>query len=242
MSLFSLKPTAASLVWLEPRRVVAGGRTWPVDGPPNEAQLAAILQALPPGPTSWVVEDLWAPSLLARDIVALPSGTEAQDTFFRWKFNGSLALDTPHTVQALALDDGAWLLAGIPEDLRETWIQTALRLGRPIHRLTPRWLTLYNRLAPGQDRPGLLLSLCPQDDGYTGTLAAWGRTLTLLRQWTDPADLATWASERVEPTVAYLHRESRTPQEIWVWGAPHWPDGDIPHRLLPSDIPAQESL
>ena len=89
----------------------------------------------------------------------------------------------------------------------------------------------------------MLLSLCPAGDGaYTGTLAAWGRNLALLRQWQDPAPPEAWIQERVLPTAAYLHRESRSPQELLVWGAPAWPEGPLPARLLPPEIPAQEAL
>ena len=243
MSGFGLKASPASLVWLEPHRISAGGNTWPLEGLPQEDLVARILQELPQGPTSWVVDDLWAPSMLLRDVLALPSGTEAQDAFFRWKFNSSLALETPHSVQALSLGEGSWLLAGVQEDLRETWLQTAVRVGRPIHSLLPRWLHLYNRLAPSQDMPGMLLSLChhPQG-GFTGTLAAWGRTLTILRQWAEPADPEMWMQDRIAPTAAYMHRESKPPQVLWIWGASSWPEGELPHRLLQPEIQTQEAL
>ena len=243
MSGFRFKASPASLVWLEPHRITAGGKTWPLDGLPPEDTVARVLQELPQGPTSWVVDDLWAPSMLLRDVVALPTGTEAQDAFFRWKFASSLALEAPHSVQALNLGEGSWLLAGIREDIREAWLLTALRLGRPVHSLLPRWLHLYNRLAPSQDLPGMLLSLCPHPEGgFTGTLAAWGRTLTLLRQWAEPADPETWVQERISPTAAYMHRESRPPQELWIWGASSWPESEIPHRLIQPEIQTQEAL
>jgi len=243
VSVFSLKSGPASRVWLEPHRLVAGGKTLSIEGLPSEEAIARSLQALPQGPTSWVVDDLWAPSVLLRDVVAVPSSTEAQDSFFRWKFTTSLALEAPFSVQALNLGEGAWLLAGIREDLRESWLQTALRVGRPMHSLLPRWLHLYNRLAPNLDLPGMLLSLCPHPEGgFTGTLAAWGRNLTLLRQWADPADPQTWMDERIAPTAAYMTRESKPPQELWIWGVTAWPEGDIPHRLIQPEISAQEAL
>jgi len=240
---FNLKASPASVVWVEPHRLTAGGKTLPLDGLPQEDQIAKVLQELPQGATSWVVDDLWAPSVLLRDVVALPTGIEAQEAFFRWKFTSSLALESPYSVQPLALGEGSWLLAGIREDIRDSWLQTALRLGRPVHSLLPRWLHLYNRLAPSQNMPGMLLSLCPHPQGgFTGTLAAWGRTLTLLRQWADPADPATWMQERIAPTAAYMHRESRPPQELWIWGAPSWPESELPHHLLQPEILAQEAL
>jgi hypothetical protein len=112
-----------------------------------------------------------------------------------------------------------------------------------MRQLVPRWLWLYNRLAPSREVPGMLLSLSPQDEGrFTGTLAAWGHHLTLLRQWTEPATAGTWSQERVLPTIAYLQRDARTPQELHVWGAGHWPDCGLPARILQPEIPAREAL
>jgi hypothetical protein len=239
----SLKATPASLVWLEPHRIIAGGKSRPLDGLPGEDRLGPILAELPQGPTAWIVDDLWGPSLLLRDIVTLPAGTDAREAFFRWKFSQSLALEAPHSVQALDLGDGVWLLAGIREELRESWLQMSVRLARPLHSLLPRWLYLYNRLAPSRELPGMLLSLCPHPGGgFTGTLAAWGRTLTLLRQWADPADPETWQQERVLPTAAYLQRDSRPPQELWVWGTGSWPDPGLPLHIIQPEIPTQEAL
>jgi hypothetical protein len=238
-----LKAAPASVIWLEPHRILAGGKTRSLDGLPGDDRLGPILGELPPGPTAWIVDDLWAPSMLLRDVVTLPAGAEARDSFFRWKFTQSLALEAPHAVQALSLGEGSWLLAGLREDIREGWLQTAIRFGRPIHSLLPRWLYLYNRLAPSRDLPGMLLSLCPHPGGgFTGTLAAWGRTLTLLRQWSEPADPETWQRERVSPTAAYLQRESRPPQELWVWGSATWPEATLPLHLIQPEIPAQEVL
>ena len=238
-----LKSTTASVVWVEPHQIQAGGKALPLDGLPPRERLDSLLGELPQRPTAWIVDDLWAPSLLQRDIVTLPAGAEGREAFFRWKFSQSLALEAPHSVQSLELGEGAWLLVGIQEALREEWLQAGSRLARPMHSLLPRWLYLYNRLAPSRERPGMFLSLCPHGDGgYTGTLAAWGRTLTLLRQWAEPASPETWQRERVLPTATYLQRESRPPQELWVWGADHWPETELPLQIILPEIPAQEAL
>ena len=68
------------------------------------------------------------------------------------------------------------------------------------------------------------------------------RDLALLRQWSDPADAETWLQERVMTSSAYLARENRSPQELWVWGAPTWPTGSLPHHLLQPEIPGSEVL
>ena len=231
------------MVWLEPHHVHAGGRPHPVSGLPTGEELTRILASLPMGPTQWVVDDPWVPTLLLRDIVEVPSGSEPREAFFRWRYCQDLLLETPQFVQALALEENAWLLAGMPQQLRDEWVQTAAAAGRPIRHLLPRWLWLYNRLAPSREVPGLLLSLSPQDDGlFTGTLAAWGRNLVLLRQWVEPASAEVWCQERVLPTIAYLQRDARTPQELHVWGAAQWPDCGLPVRILQPEIPAQESL
>lgn len=243
MSGMKLRAASASVIWLEPNRAVAGGQARSLTGLPSEDQLAPLLSAVPVGPTAWIVDDLWAPSVLVRDIVTLPAGAEAREAFFRWKFSQSLALELPHSVQSLNLGDGAWLLAGIREELREAWLQTALRLGRPLHSLLPRWLYLYNRLAPSRELPGMLLSLCAHPEGgFTGTLVAWGRTLTLLRQWSEPADPESWVRERVSPTAAYLQRDSRPPQELWVWGTQSWPETGLPVHVIQPEIPVQETV
>ena len=89
----------------------------------------------------------------------------------------------------------------------------------------------------------MLLSLCPAgNDTYTGTLAAWGRNLALLRQWTEPISAQAWIQDRVLPSAAYLQRESRSPQELLVWGASAWPDCPVPARILQPEIPAVETL
>ena len=243
MGALRLGTRQASMVWLESGRVHAGGRTCAVSGPLTADALAMALQGLPPGPTHWVADDAWIPCVLLRDIVEVPAGAEAREGFFKWRFRQSLALEAPQTVQALALGKNAWLLAGLDQETRESWIQASLAAGRPIRSLVPRWLWLYNRLAATRELPGMLLSLSPCGDGtYTGTLAAWGRQLALLRQWTDPAPPEVWTQERVLPSAAYLQRDAKSPQELLVWGAPHWPEGPFPVRLLPPEIPAQEAL
>lgn len=243
MGALRLGARQVSMVWLEPRRVHAGGRTRGFSGPPDPEALVPALEALPPGPTRWVVDDAWIPSLLLRDIVELPAGAEAREAFFKWRFRQSLALEAPQAVQALSLGDNAWLLSGLDEALRETWLQASYAAGRPIRSLIPRWLWLYNRLAPSREEPGLLLSLGPDGEGgFSGTLAAWGTHLLLLRQWTEPAAPETWVQDRVLPTAAYLQRESRHPQELLVWGAQAWPEGPVPARLLAQDLPSRESL
>lgn len=223
----------ASLLWLEAHRVIAAAHRRPLSGEPTEEQLGLALAALPLGPTRWVVEDLWTPSVLLRDLTELPKGAEAQEAFFRWRFMQSLALEAPHFVQAMEIEGGTWLASGIREELRESLLQLGLRLDRSLHSLTPRWLHLYNLLAPSLDLPGILLSLSPVGSGmYAGTLVAWGRTLCLLRQWSEPLAPEAWIQERLAPSAAFLQRESRTPQQLYIWGAPAWPEGNLPVQLL----------
>lgn len=225
---------ARSLLWMENHRLVAGAHRRPLHGRPTEDQLAQALTALPEGATSWVVDDLWAPALLARDIAELPPGGEAKEAFFRWRFQQAFGTETPWAVQAVRLEDGPWLLSGLPEPAREAWTALAAKLNRPVVSLQPRWLWLFNRLAPALDMPGMLLSLSPLGDGrYTGTLAAWGRGLCLLRQWEEPMTAAGWNEERISPSAAFLQRESRSPQMIHIWGAEgEWPYLGIPVQRL----------
>ena len=225
-------------LWIESHRLRAGEAPEirlerPLSGLPTEDQLAQALTALDPGPTAWIVDDLLAPSILVRDAVELPDGTEAREAFWRWKLQQAMALEAPHAVQALAVEPGLWLAAGIREDLRDTWMNLAQRLERPLHRLEPRWLHLYNRLAPTQDRPGLLLSLSPAGGGrYAGTLVAWSRTLTLLRTWAEPLDAPEWQTERLAPTIAFLQREGKAPQTLHVHGAPVWSSPELIVHLM----------
>lgn len=243
MSVLSFAPKTASVLWIEPHRLHTGHGEKLIDGLPTEDQLAQALANLPPGPSQWIVDDLMAPSLLVRDIVELPASSEAREAFFRWRFNQGMAMEGHYAVQALALEDGAWLLAGLSEPQRDAWVQLGLKMGRAVHSLLPRWLWLYNRLAPSRSTPGMLLSLCPSPGGkYTGTLAAWGRGLALLRQWSEPLNPEGWITERVLPSSAYLQRENRTPQEIWVWGAPAFPPTSIPLHMIQPEIPVSETL
>ena len=235
MSILKLKPKDASMVWLEPHRVHAGG------GDHAPGDLARSLASTPEGPAHWVVDDAWMPCLLLRDLVEVPPRGEPREAFFRWRYRQSLGLEAAAFVQALALGDNAWLLAGVAEDQRDGWLQTAAAARRPIRSLVPRWLWLYNRLAPSREHPGLLLSLCPQGPGtYTGTLAAWGRQLILLRQWAEPASPEAWQEERVLPTLAYLHRDGRNPQELQVWGVQGWPQGPLAPTFIQTELPDRE--
>lgn len=222
-----------SLIWLESHQLQAGTQRHPLAGLPSADQLVQALATLPPGPTRWVVDDLWTPSVLLRDLTELPRGAEALEAFFRWRFTQALALEEPHFVQALEVEPGVWLASGIREDVRESLLQAGLRLDRPVYGLVPRWLHLYNRLAPELELPGMLLSLSPAGPGrFAGTLVAWGRTLCLLRQWAEPLPPAAWVEERIAPSAAFLQRESRTPQHLFVWGASDWPAGGPPVQLL----------
>ena len=223
-----------ALLWMESHRLWAGPQRRPMAGPPDGDGLAQALTALPEGPTTWVVDDLWAPALLARDIAELPSGSDAREAFFRWRFQQAFGGEAPWSVQAAQLEDGPWLLSGMPEATRDAWVALAQHLNRPIASLQPRWLWLFNRLAPELDAPGMLLSLSRAGNGrYAGSLAAWGRGLCLLRQWEDPLAPEAWNEERIAPSVAFLARESRSPQAAYIWGAEGaWPSFGLPaHRL-----------
>ncbi len=214
---------------LESHRIWAGPHRRALGGPPTDDQLATALTSLPEGPSQWVVDDLWAPSLLLRDVNELPDGEEARAAFWNWRFQQGLGLSEPHAVQSLQVEPGVWLMGGLPESLKSRWIATAIQVGRPIRHLVPRWLALYNHLAPKQNAPGMLLSLAPHHDGgYTGTLAAWGHQLCLLRQWKDPLSPEGWMEERVLPSLAFLQRESRHPQTLYLYGAQHWPETGVP--------------
>lgn len=237
-----IKPSGDPVVWMEPRRLHAGGHAKAPGGLPSPDDLAQLLATLPTGPTRWIVDDLWAPALFLQDVVELPKATEAREAFFQWRYTQGLGLETPQAVQALAIGS-AWLLVGISQELVEPWSQVATKLGRPILAMVPRWVWLYNRLAPSQEAPGMLLSLAPGEDGtFTGSLVAWGGTLSLIRQWHDPADADTWMQERILPTVAYLQREGTTPQGLWIWGSSIWPSGPVPHHILPPEIPTEEAF
>lgn len=234
---------ARSLLWLEGHRLIAGGHRRPLQGLPSEDQLAPALSALPEGPTEWVVDDLWAPALLTRDIAELPSGGEAREAFFRWRFQQAYGAEATWAVQAAQLPDGPWLLSGLPEATRDAWTALAQRLDRPIATLQPRWLWLFNRLAPSLELPGMLLSLSRSGDGYAGTLAAWGRGLCMLRQWDEPLPPEGWNEERIAPSAAFLQREGRQPHLIHLWGAQgDWPYAAIPIQRLDDSLlaPAEE--
>ena len=130
---------------------------------PDEDQLAQVLSNLPQGPSLWVVDDLWTPALLLKDILELPSGTEARDAFFRWRYAQHLALEEPQSVQALEIEDrppGSWWAC--PRPCGNPGSSWPCAWAGPIHALIPRWLWIYNRLAPTLQAPGMLLSLCPR--------------------------------------------------------------------------------
>lgn len=222
---------------MDPHRLVAGSHQRPLKGLPNEDQLATALTALDEGPTRWVVDDLWAPSLLLRDAPEVPTDSEARTAFWKWRFNQSLGIEEDMAVQALQVEHGLWLLAGLPEAHKRAWTDLATQLGRPIHHLTPRWLAVYNHLAPEQSAPGLLASLAPHPDGgFTGTLAAWSHQLCLLRQWHEPLNAEAWQEERVLPTLAYLQREGRSPQGLYIFGTTRWGLTTLPTFFLPDNL------
>jgi hypothetical protein len=242
MNALAVGRKAASLLLLEPGQLqsVATHRSLDHDFPTDD-DLIQLLSAQPMGPTAWVVDDAWAPSLLLRDLADLPEGSEAREAFFRWRFTQQLSLEGPQVVQALEVENGQWLLAGLPEARRDAWMQLAQNLGRPMVSLLPRWLWLFNSLAPTLDGPGLLLSLTASgEQRYTGTLVAWGTNLHLVRQWTEPMALETWRRDCIAPTLAFLHRESRTPQELLVWGCNSLVEPSIPVRILPRELPSAE--
>lgn len=237
-----IKPSGSPVVWMEPQRLQAGNQVKNPGGIPSPDDLAQVLAALPAGPTRWIIDDSFSPALFLQDVVELPKGTEAREAFFQWRYTQGLGLEGPQSVQSLPIGS-AWLLVGIPQALVEPWTQVAVKLSRPILAMVPRWLWLYNRLAPSMEAPGMLLSLAPAGDKtFTGSLVAWGSNLNLIRQWHEAADADTWMQERVLPTLAYLQREGTTPQGLWVWGSSTWPSGSLPIHILPPEIPAQEAF
>ena len=243
MRFFSFRATLGNIVWIEPNRMMAGGKIIFTDGLPTDDQLAQALTAIPAGPTKWILDDLMAPSMVMKDIVEVPKGTEARESFFKWKYAQALAIDGTQAVQGLSLGEQGWLLAGMPANLQENWINLAARLGRPLHAMVPRWLWLYNRVASTREKPGMLMSLYRADgDKFTGSIATWGRTLSLLRQWHDPADISTWMYDRIDPTIAFLQRDGRTPMELLIWGPSDWPLGVIPHKIFQYEIPSREAV
>ena len=243
MKFFSFAPSQGNVVWIEPNRLVAGGKVVVTGDIATEDQLAIALNSLPAGPTKWILDDLIAPSIIVKDIIEVPNGAEAKEAFFRWKYCQVLSLEGVHAVQGISLGEHGWLLSGMPLAIQESWLALATRLGRPAHAVIPRWLWLYNRAAPTREKPGMLLSLCQTNPGnYTGSIATWGRLLTLVRQWPDEAPVGAWITDRIEPTVAFLQRDGKTPMEILVWGPEDWPDGSLPHQVFQSIIPSQEAI
>jgi len=243
MKLFSIGNNSGSIVWVEPNRIVAGGRARAADGHATEDQMAQALSALPPGPTKWILDDLIAPSVIAKDIAEVPKGGEAREAFFRWKYGQLLAVEGTYSVQGHPLGEQGWLLSGMPLHLYDSWIDLAARLGRPAHLMVPRWLWLFNRVASTREAPGMLLSLRKTENGgFNGSIATWGRALSLVRQWQDAANISTWMYDRIEPTAAFLQRDGAAPAEMLVWGSDSWPNGSIPHKVFQSAIPSQEAI
>ncbi|MDR1841906.1 MAG: hypothetical protein LBQ86_08310 [Holophagales bacterium] len=243
MSLFSIKAKQGNVVWIETNRLATGGKIRITDALATEDQLSLALSSLPTGPTKWILDDVIAPSIILKDIIEVPKGSEAREAFFRWKYGQALAVEGAYAVQGLSLGEQGWLLSGMPLDLQETWINLAAKLGRPLHAMIPRWLWLYNRAASTREKPGMLLSLCKAGgETYTGSIATWGKTLSLIRQWSDSADIRVWMSDRIEPTIAFLQRDGKTPMELLVWGPDDWPTGAIPHKVFQSLIPNQEAI
>jgi len=125
-------------LWIETHRLRAGEAPdvrWdrPLTGLPTEDQLAQALTALDAGPTAWILDDLYVPSILLRDVVELPEGTEARESFWRWKFQQSMALEAAHSVQALLVEPGLWLVAGSREAWRDARMTLSQRLEAPSH-------------------------------------------------------------------------------------------------------------
>jgi hypothetical protein len=243
MKMFSFKAKSGNVVWIETNRLVVGGRARTTDGIATEGLLTQALSLLPPGPTKWVLDDLIAPSVIVKDIAEVPRGGEAREAFFKWKYGQVLAVTGAYSVQGYSLGEQGWLLSGMPLELCESWIDLAARLNRPIHLMIPRWLWLFNRAAPTREAPGMLLSLCQTDGGkFSGSIATWGKMLSLVRQWQDSANISAWMYDRIEPTVAFLQRDGVVPTEMLVWGPDVWSNGPIPHKVFQPMIPSQEAI
>src|SRR6516225_8814076 len=107
MRIMGTRSRQASMVWLEPQRVHAGGQFHLLPAGPAAEDLGRVLAGLPAGPTLWVVDDGWIPTLLLRDIVQLPSAAEEREKFFQWRYKQDLPTEAPQHVQALAMADNA---------------------------------------------------------------------------------------------------------------------------------------
>ncbi len=230
-----------SIVWLEPNVIRVNGQRFETGDMPGRDETLSALAALPPGPTTWIVEDLWAPSLILKDLYELPPTAEAAEGLLNWRYCQHYGLTDAQFVQSLSVDGATRLLVGMPSERRDGWLHLGLQAGRPVHSLIPRWLWLYNLLAPSRSGPGMLLSLREDLEGsYSGTLAAWGPTLALLRQWQEPATPDVWLEERIYPSAGFLQREGRSCPELLVWGTKDWPACPLHTHLLPADIPLRE--
>ena len=242
MSIMSLRSKRASVVWVDSNYICADGSCHSFFEANMMQQLVQVMVALPIKRTSWIIDDAWAPSLLLREIIEVPSDTSVRESFFRWRYTQDLALDIPMVVQSLDLGSNIWLLSGIQQGHLDTWNQLAKTSGCSICRLMPRWAWLYNYLAPTLEVPGLLLSLAAVgNEMFTGTLVAWKDSLVLLRQWTDSAPIEVWNNERILPSIAYLQREGCLPQKLYIWGSSHWPDCGISIQIIRIEIPTWEA-
>ena len=243
MNTIKLGSKYASIVWMESKRVCVDGNRYSFSEVDMVQQLAKAVAQLPLKQTCWIVDDTLVPTLLLHGIVEIPVDAETRNAFFCWRYSQSLGLDSSQIIQALNLEKDVWLLFGIPQQQFDIWTQSAKMASHSIRKLIPRWVWLYNRLAPTREVPGMLLSLSASDDElFTGTLAAWKGNLVLLRQWTDPVSIETWNAERVLPTIAYLQREKCSPQELCVWGSDYWPDCGICTQIIQPEIPTREAI
>ena len=225
----------ASMVWLEPRRVHAGGQFHPFPAPRPRTSWPGSWQGLPPGPTRWVVDDAWVPTLLLRDIVELPAGAEAREAFFKLALHPGPAPGRapvrpgPRPGRERLAPGGH--APGPPGELGP-----GRRRRGPAH--APPRAPLALALQPAGAHPGGARACCcpcapPGDGAYTGTLAAWGR---------EPPPAAPVDRARPPPrpgTRSGCCPPSPTssgtparPRNSWCGAPPHWPDCGMPVRIL----------
>lgn len=238
-----MKQKYISIVWIESGSARVGGNWHNISETDATQQLARAISMLPFKKTRWIVDDTLVPSLLLRELVDVPKSAEMRDAFFSWRYSQSLGLDDSQFVQALNLEKDTWLLSGIQQQKLDIWSQSAMIAGHSINQLVPRWVWLYNRLAPTREFSGILLSLGTLGNGtFNGTLIAWKDSIVLLRQWTDYVSIEEWNRDRVCPTIAYLQREGYSPQELHVWGSDYWPDCGISTKIIQPEIPVREIM
>jgi hypothetical protein len=239
----SLRLKHASTVWLEINRIYAGGQCYYFTENSMLEVITKALHALPAAPTYWIIDDLIMPALLLYNVTELPQDAVTRDEFLNWRYHQYLCLDLPHFVQSINIEQDTWLLVGLRQELMDTWLKLAESINRPIYSMMPRWVWLYNRLAPTRESPGLLLSIASSDGkSFTGSLIAWKKNLVLLRQWHDPISIDKWNDERIIPTIAYLQRELCSPAELNIWGSANWPDCGIPIKIIQPEIPTKELI